>query len=99
MYTRKPTEIGDWASGAEIQTSAVDTRTGVWVSTAENFFKIVLGEARHFSPKLGVVSALSGTKLTPQTRSDHGGRKRLATFPLQKSQGFLHHWPQKNRSR
>ena len=27
----------------------MDTRTAVWVPTAENFFKIVLGEARNFS--------------------------------------------------
>ena len=35
-------------SGAEIQTSGADTRTAVWASTAENFFKIVLGETRMF---------------------------------------------------
>ena len=45
---RNPREIGVWVSGAEIQTSAVDTRTAVWVSTAEKFSKIVLGK------KLGI---------------------------------------------
>ena len=49
---RKPREIGVWVPGAEIQTSAVDTRPAVWVSTAEKFFKIVLGETRNFSRKL-----------------------------------------------
>ena len=29
---RKPRKIGVWVSGAEIQASAVDTRTAVWVS-------------------------------------------------------------------
>ena len=38
-------------SGAEIQTSAVDTRTAVWVSTAEKIFRIVLGETRNSSRK------------------------------------------------
>ena len=45
-----------WVSGAEIQAPAVDTRTAVWVSTAEKFFKIVLGETRNFSRKFGGVS-------------------------------------------
>ena len=53
--TKKKT--GVWVSGAEIQTSAVDTRTAVWVSTAENFSKIVLGETRNFSQKFRGVSA------------------------------------------
>ena len=46
---RKPRKIGVWVSGAEIQTSAVDTRTAVWVSTPEKFSKIVLGKTRNFS--------------------------------------------------
>ena len=46
---RKPRKIGVWVSGAEIQTSAVDTRSAVWVSTAEKVSKIVLGETRNFS--------------------------------------------------
>ena len=55
---RKPREIGFWVSGAEIQTSAVDTRTAVWVSTPEKFSKIVLGKIRNFSRKFrGGVSA------------------------------------------
>ena len=54
---RKPRKIGVWVSGAEIQASAVDTRTAVWVSTAEKFFKIVLGETRNFARKFRGVSA------------------------------------------
>ena len=47
-------ELGVWVSGAEIQTSAVDTRIAVWVSTAEKFLKIVLGETRRiFLESLG----------------------------------------------
>ena len=53
----KPRKIGVWVSGAEIQTSAVDTRTAVWVSTAEKFSKIFLGETRNFSRKFRGVSA------------------------------------------
>ena len=54
---RKPRKIGVWVSGAEIQTSAVDTRTAVWVSTPEKFSKIVLGKTRNFSRKFRGVSA------------------------------------------
>ena len=54
---RKPRKIGVWASGAEIQTSAVDTRTAVWVSTTEKFSKIFLGKTRNFSRKFRGVSA------------------------------------------
>ena len=54
---RKPRKIGVWVSGAGIQTSAVDTRTAVWVSTAEKFSKIVLGKTRKFSRKFRGVSA------------------------------------------
>ena len=54
---RKPRKIGVWVSGAEIQTSAVDTRTAVWVSTAEKIFKIVLGKTRNSSRKFRGVSA------------------------------------------
>ena len=46
VHTQKPRKIGVWVSGAEIQTSAVDTRTAIWVSAAEKIFKIVLGETR-----------------------------------------------------
>ena len=53
----KPRKIGVWVSGAEIQTSAVNTRTAVWVSTAEKFSKIFLGETRNFSRKFRGVSA------------------------------------------
>ena len=53
----KPRKIGVWVSGAEIQTSAVDTRTAVWVSTAEKYSKIFLGETRNFSQKCRGVSA------------------------------------------
>ena len=35
----------------------MDTRTAVWVSTAEKLFKIVLGETQNFSQKLRGVSA------------------------------------------
>ena len=54
---REPREIGVWVSGAEIQTSAVDIRTAVWVSTAEKCVNIVLGETRNFSRKFRGVSA------------------------------------------
>ena len=46
---RKSREIGVWVSGAEMQASAVDTRTAVWVSTAEKMCKNVLGETRNLS--------------------------------------------------
>ena len=36
---RKPRKIGVWVSGAEIQTSAVDTTTAVWVPTTEKNFQ------------------------------------------------------------
>ena len=48
---RKPREIGVWGSGAEIQTSPVDTRAVVWVSTAEKMFRIVVGETWNFLTK------------------------------------------------
>ena len=54
---RKPRKIGVWVSGAEIQTSAVDTRSAVWVSAPEKFSKIVLGKTRNFSRKFRGVSA------------------------------------------
>ena len=54
---RKPRKIGVWVSGAEIQTSAVDTRIAVWVSTAEKFSKIVLEKTRNCSQKFRGVSA------------------------------------------
>ena len=54
---RKPRKIGAWVSGAEIQTSAVDVRTAVWVSTAEKLFEIVLGETRNYSQMFRGVSA------------------------------------------
>ena len=54
---RKPRKIGVWVSGAEIQTSAVDTRTAVWVSTPEKFSKIVLGKTWNFSRMFRGVSA------------------------------------------
>ena len=41
---RKPRKIGVWVSGAEIQTSAVDTRTAVWVSTAEKIVQNRFGK-------------------------------------------------------
>ena len=34
VYPENQAKIGVWVSGAEIQTSAVDARTAVWVSTA-----------------------------------------------------------------
>ena len=54
---RKPRKIGVCVSGAEIQASAVDTRTAFWVSTPEKFSKIVLGKTRIFSQKFRGVSA------------------------------------------
>ena len=45
--SRKPRKLDVKVYGAEIQTSAVDTRFAVWVSTAENF-------SRSFWEKLGV---------------------------------------------
>ena len=50
---RKPRKVGVWVSGAEIQTSAVDTRTAVWVSTAEKISK-------SFWEKLGIFLESSG---------------------------------------
>ena len=55
---RKPRKIGVWVSGAEIQTSAVDTRTAVWVSTPENLNRS--GKNSNFSRKFrGGLSARS----------------------------------------
>ena len=65
----KPRKIGVWVSGAEIQTSAVDTRTAVWVSTAAEFSKIFLGETRNFSQKFRGVSAPALYKNPAVTRS------------------------------
>ena len=65
MDTQKTKKIGVWVSGAEIQTSAVDTRTAVWVSTPEKFSKIVLGKTRNFSRKFRGVSAPALYKTRP----------------------------------
>ena len=73
---RKPRKIGVWVSGAEIQTSAVDTRTAVWVSTAEKFFKIVLGKTRNFLESLGG----SQHQLCIKTRPFSEHKKRHYTF-------------------
>ena len=62
---RKPRKIGVWVSGAEVQSSAVDTRTAVWVSSAEKNFKINLGETRNFSRKFRVVSTPACIKTRP----------------------------------
>ena len=51
---RKPRKIGVWVSGAEIQTSAVDTRTAVWVSTAEKFSKSFWEKLGNVLESLGV---------------------------------------------
>ena len=56
-YPGNQEKIGVSVSGAEIQTSAVDTRTAVWVSTSEKFSKIVLGKTRNFSRMFRGVSA------------------------------------------
>ena len=64
---RKPRNIGVWVSGAGIQTSAVDTRTAAWVSTAEKVFKMVLGETRIFLESLGG----SQRRLCIKTRPSH----------------------------
>ena len=69
----KPRKRGVWVSGAEIQTSAVDTRTAVWVSTAEKFSKIVLGETRNFSRKFRGISAPALYK-NPAVSLLEGGR-------------------------
>ena len=61
----KSRKIGVWVSGAEIQTSAVDTRTAVWVSTAEKFSKRFLEETRNFSRKFRGVSAPALYKTRP----------------------------------
>ena len=52
VYPENQEKQGVWVSGAEIQTSAVDTRTAVWVFTAEKIFSIVLGETRNVFSKL-----------------------------------------------
>ena len=56
---RKQMKMGVWVSGAEIQTSAVDTRTAVWVSTPEKFSEIALGKknSEFFSTVQGGLSA------------------------------------------
>ena len=54
---RKTRKIGVWVSGAEIPTSAVDTRTAVWVSTPEKIFQNRSGKTRNFSRKFRGVSA------------------------------------------
>ena len=60
VYPENQEKIGVWVSGAEIQTSAVDTRTAAWVSTAEKLFKIVLRETRKLARKFrGGLSASS----------------------------------------
>ena len=51
---RKPRKTEAWISGAEIQTSAMDTRTAVWVSTAEEIIRGKLGNALE---SLGGISA------------------------------------------
>ena len=53
---RNPRKIGVWVSGAEIQTSAVDTRTAVWASTAEILFNA-------FWEELGIIlESLGGSQ-------------------------------------
>ena len=69
---RKPRKIGIWVSGAEIQTSAVDTRTAVWVSTPEKFSKIVLGKSRNVSWKFR--SQATQPPLTSRQGSEYRGR-------------------------
>ena len=54
VHTHKTKKNRGLGTRAEIQTSAVDTRTSVWVSTTE---KIVRTETRKCSRKFGVVSA------------------------------------------
>ena len=77
---RKPSV---WVSGAEIHTSAVDTRTVVWGSTAENYFNIVLGETRNFSRKFGVVSApaLYKNPAVSNQRFAHNGSSTTPFIP------------------
>ena len=82
---RKPRKIGIWVSGAEIQTSAVDTRTAVWVSTPEKFSKIVLGETRNFLESLGGSQRQLCIKTWPlqHVRICEGPLKNLVmNFPL-----------------
>ena len=54
MYTQKVL-----ASGAEIQTLAVDTRIAVWVSTAENNSKSFCEKLDHVLESVGGLSASS----------------------------------------
>ena len=49
---RNPRKIGVWVSGAEIQASAVDTRTAVWVSTPEKCFQNRSGKNPEFFSKV-----------------------------------------------
>ena len=63
--TRKPRKIGVWVSGAEIQTSAVDTRTAVWVSTLRKFPKSFWEKLGIFLETLGGVSAPALYKTRP----------------------------------
>ena len=56
VYPRK-TEV--WVSGAEIQTLAVDTRTAVWVYTAEENFKSFWEKLEFFLECWGGLSASS----------------------------------------
>ena len=46
VYTQKPRRLGIWVCGAEIQTSAVDIRAAVWVST----FGVVSAPALYKNP-------------------------------------------------
>ena len=50
---RKSRKIGVWASGAEIQASAVDTRAAVWVSSAEKFSRSFWEKLEFFLESLG----------------------------------------------
>ena len=86
---RKPRKIGVWVSGAEIQTSAVDTRIAVWVSTPEKISKICLGKTRNFSRKFRGVSAPALDK-NPAVTCLYFKRARPERGPVSSSPRFQH---------
>ena len=92
---RKPRKIGVWVSGAEIQTSAVESRTAVWVSTAEKIFKIVLGETQNYSRKLRGSQHQICIKPRPlfKNRDARVETRVLKTLACRKNVGgFFKHW-------
>ena len=84
----------DEVSGAEIQTSAVDTRTAVWVSTAEKFSKSLWEKLGIFLESLGGSQCQLCIKTRPLKISETKTRKNCTAFPSltiynsQKKPGF-----------